>query len=95
MKLINAKIKDINFEDSSFNVLLSFKFKHKEPLNALLFCRVEGESVEAYNIGFNICPCCLKPYCYSFYTKRHELLNEALRFIEIPQELFKKSYVME
>jgi hypothetical protein len=95
MKLIDAQVKNINPENSTFNVLLSFPFKHKEFLHALIYCRVKGNSVKAYDIGImgGTCPCCLKPTCSSFFARKQELLIEAQRFIEYPQELFENSTV--
>jgi hypothetical protein len=95
MKLINAEIKDIYLENSTFNVLLSFPFKHRELLHALIYCRVEGNIVKAYDIGImgGTCPCCLKPTCSSFFAKRQELLEEAQKFVEFPKELIEKSTI--
>jgi hypothetical protein len=92
-RLINAEIKNINLDNSTFDVVLSFQFAHKTLLHARIFCRVNRNMVDAYNVGImaGTCPCCLKPTCYSFYAKRHELLKNAQRFIEFPKELFKEN----
>ena len=84
MELTNAKVHNIDLENSAFNLLLTFSNHHQ----AVLYCRVEDEKVKAYNIGImDTCPCCMKPNCASLFAKRHELLKEAQNFTEFPQEL--------
>jgi hypothetical protein len=84
LQLTNAEVKNVNVDDSTFNILLTFSNERQ----ALLYCRVEGE-VKAYNIAVmdGSCPCCLKPTCASIFAKRHELLKEARAITEFPSEL--------
>ena len=84
MQLTKAEVKNINVDDSTFNILLTFANERQ----ALLYCRVEGD-VKAYNIAVmdGFCPCCLKPTCASLFAKRQELLKEAQIFTKLPQEL--------
>lgn len=93
MKLINAEVKDINPENSTFNVLLSFPFGYKQIINTLIFCRLEGNTVKAYNVGImgGKCPCCFKPTCTNIFAKRHELLVESQNFIELPVDGLKNN----
>ncbi len=81
MKLTNTVVQDVNVENSTFNVLLTFANK----LHALLNCSNAGR-YKAYNISVmgGQCPCCLKPNCPSLFAKRHELLQEAQNIIEFP-----------
>ncbi len=85
MEVKNAEVTNIDLDQSSFNVLLTFAHDYQ----AMLFCRVEGENVKAYNVGImgGTCPCCLKPTCASLFAKRHELLDQAKQFTEFPKEL--------
>jgi hypothetical protein len=81
LQLTNAEVRNVSADNSTFNILLSFSNERQ----ALLYCRVEG-TVKAYNIAVmdGSCPCCLKPTCSSIFAKRHELLQEAQRFTELP-----------
>ncbi|WHY66763.1 hypothetical protein [Neobacillus sp. SuZ13] len=85
MKLKHAKVQNLDLEKSTFNVLLTFADNNQ----AMLFCREEGENINAYNIGImkGTCPCCLKPNCPSLFAKRHELLNEAKKLTDFPAEI--------
>lgn len=84
LKLTNAEVIDINTKNSTFNILLTFSNHVQAKLN----CRVE-DSVKAYNLSImgGTCPCCYKPNCASFLAKRHELLIEAQKFTDFPNEL--------
>ncbi|WP_042454494.1 hypothetical protein [Neobacillus dielmonensis] len=88
MQITNAEVINTQPQNSTFNVLLSFKNDRKAMLN----CRVEGGKVAAYNISVvgGTCPCCLKPNCSSLYAKRHELLVQAQQFTNFPMELTEK-----
>ncbi len=85
MEVTKAEVKNVNLEDSTFNILLTFTRGY----HAMLNCRVEGNRVKAYNVGImdGTCPCCLKPTCASLFSKRSELLIEAQKFTELPKEL--------
>jgi hypothetical protein len=92
LELLNAEIIELNEENSTCNILLTFPYNPVAIQNrrrAILFCRIETGEVTAYNIGImdGTCPCCLKPTCSSFFAKRHELLKEAQEFIDFSSKL--------
>lgn len=91
MQLANAKVQNVDIENSTFNILLTFSDTHK----AMLYCRVEDNHVKAYNIGImDTCPCCFKPNCPSLFAKRQELLIEAQELTELPSELVSDSVLV-